>query len=84
LRLGGVTFLGHNPCQRCVVPPRDPDTGEVIHGFQKSFAQLRQRHLPAWADVRRFNHYYRLAVNTSIPAAEAGKRLRIGDALTDT
>jgi uncharacterized protein YcbX len=90
-RLGGVTFLGHNPCQRCVVPSRDPDTGEVLHGFQKSFAQLRQQHLPPWADVRRFNHFYRLAVNTSIPGAEqaeqvgneVGKRLRLGDALLE-
>ena len=80
-RLGAVAFLGHNPCQRCVVPTRDPETGEVIHAFQKSFATFRQKHLPPWADVRRFNHFYRFALNTSIPAAEAGKRLRVGDPL---
>jgi hypothetical protein len=82
-RLGRVRFLGHNPCQRCVVPTRDPETGEVIQGFQKRFADLRRRHLPAWADARRFNHFYRFAVNTSIPAAEVGKRLRVGDPLLE-
>jgi hypothetical protein len=80
-RLGSVRFLGHNPCQRCVVPTRDPETGGVIQGFQKTFAQRRQRHLPPWADVRRFNHFYRFALNTSIPASEAGKQLRVGDPL---
>lgn len=81
--LGEVLLLGHNPCQRCVVPTRDPDSGEVIRGFQKHFAQQRQRHLPPWSDARRFNHYYRFAVNTSIPAVEVGKRLRVGDLLVE-
>ena len=50
-----------------------PTTGEVIHGFQKSFAAFRQKHLSPWADVRRFNHFYRFALNTSIPVGEEGK-----------
>jgi uncharacterized protein YcbX len=80
-RLGAVSLLGHNPCQRCVVPTRDPVMGQVVSGFQKSFATHRARALPAWADARRFNHFYRFALNTSIAAAEAGKRLRLGDSL---
>jgi len=80
-QIGPVKFFGHNPCQRCVVPTRDQDTGEVIDGFQKKFMQLRQQHLPPWANEQRFNHFYRFAVNTSIPPAEAGKPLRIGDKL---
>jgi uncharacterized protein YcbX len=80
-RIGSVRFLGHNPCQRCVVPSRDPDRGDVTPGFQKDFAELRKRELPAWADVRRFNHYYRFALNTSVPSSEGGKRVRVGDAL---
>jgi uncharacterized protein len=79
--LGDVALLGHNPCQRCVVPTRDPETGSVLSGFQKSFSAFRARHLPAWADARRFNHFYRFALNTSITASEAGKRLRLGDSL---
>jgi uncharacterized protein YcbX len=80
-RIGPVAFAGHNPCQRCVVPTRDPDTGDVVRGFQKSFADLRKETLPVWVDARRFNHFYRFAVNTSIPASESGKRLRVGDAV---
>jgi MOSC domain-containing protein len=43
--------------------------------------QLRQEQLPGWANAQRFNHFYRFAVNTSIPPAETGKYLRVGDAL---
>ncbi len=78
-RIGAVHFLGHNPCQRCVVPTRDPDTGDAVPEFQKRFMQLRRDHLPAWANAQRFNHYYRFAVNTSIPPTEAGKELHVGD-----
>ncbi|HTB79710.1 MAG TPA: MOSC N-terminal beta barrel domain-containing protein [Opitutaceae bacterium] len=77
--IGAVQLQGHNPCQRCVVPTRDPDTAAPIPNFQKTFMELRRQHLPSWADARRFNHYYRFAVNTSIGAAEAGKVIRVGD-----
>jgi hypothetical protein len=41
--------------------------------------EMRKRMLPEWANAKRFNHYYRFAVNTSIPVNEAGKKLRVGD-----
>jgi uncharacterized protein YcbX len=78
-RIGGVTFHGINPCQRCVVPPRDPDTGEAIPEFSQIFRERREATLPEWANRSRFNHFYRLAVNTRAPASEAGKILRAGD-----
>ena len=78
-QVGTVNFLGHNPCQRCVVPTRDPDAGQPVDGFQKKFMIMRQKFLPSWSNSQRFNHYYRFAVNTSITPAEAGKRLRTGD-----
>jgi uncharacterized protein YcbX len=78
-RIGEVAFRGHNPCQRCVVPTRDPGSGEAIPGFQKKFMEMRRKELPQWANAQRFNHFYRFAVNTSILATEAGKRLRAGD-----
>jgi uncharacterized protein YcbX len=61
------------------VPTRDPGTGDPIAGFQKKFMAMRRQYLPGWANAQRFNHYYRFAVNTSIPPSEAGKRLRAGD-----
>jgi uncharacterized protein len=79
--IGGVRLLAHNPCQRCVVPTRDPESGGGLHGFQKQFMERRRQSLPAWANSARFNHYYRFAVNTSIPPTEAGKSVRVGDPL---
>lgn len=80
-QISRVKFFGHNPCQRCVVPTRDADTGVAISSFQKKFMQLRKEHFPAWANARRLNHFYRFAVNTSIPPSEAGKLLQTGDAV---
>jgi MOSC domain-containing protein len=81
-RAGGVQVYAVNPCQRCVVPSRDPRTGVQDAGFQKRFAELRQAHLPDWAVTAPFNHYYRFAVNTRIPAEEAGKAIRVGDTVS--
>jgi uncharacterized protein YcbX len=64
------------------VPTRDPFTGEVLSGFQSVFSGMRERTLPAWAPRIRFNHFYRLTVNTRIRQAEAGKRISCGDLLS--
>ncbi|MGH8659204.1 MAG: MOSC domain-containing protein [Gammaproteobacteria bacterium] len=77
--VGPVCMVGINPCQRCVVPSRDPSTGEPYPNFQKIFAVRREETLPSWAARSRFNHFYRLSVNTRIPSSESGKRIRIGD-----
>jgi uncharacterized protein YcbX len=79
--IGAIRLFGHNPCQRCAVPTRDPATGAAIAGFQKEFMERRRQTFPDWANTARFNHYYRFAVNTSLPPSEYGKRLRVGDAV---
>jgi uncharacterized protein YcbX len=78
-QIGDVAFEGVNPCQRCVVPSRDPLTGAVTTDFQRVFAEKRERTLPPWSSKSRFSHYYRLTVNTRIPATEGGKVIRVGD-----
>ena len=79
-RIGEVSMLGHNPCQRCVVPTRDPDNStRSISNFQRSFMALRKTHLPPWSNREHFNHFYRFAVNTSVPQSGRGKTLHIGD-----
>jgi hypothetical protein len=78
-KIGDVLFCGINPCQRCVVPTRDSVTGDVYPQFQKIFATSRQQNLPAWAPVSRFNHFFRVSVNTRIPESEAGKILQVED-----
>lgn len=78
-QIGSVNFFGHNPCQRCVVPTRDPDTAQGVPNFQKNFMEQRKNSLPEWSNATRFNHFYRFAVNTSLPPSEVGKQLQVGD-----
>jgi uncharacterized protein YcbX len=75
--VGTVTFAGTNPCQRCVVPTRDPVTGDVWPHFTPEFTHHRAATFPAWAERSRFNHFYRLAVNTHL--AGRGGTIRVGD-----
>ncbi len=78
-RIGDVQIEGVNPCQRCVVPSRDPVTGEPIDGFRQTVMSKRKQTLPKWANRSRFNHFYRLSVNTRIPVSEVGRALYVGD-----
>jgi uncharacterized protein len=78
--IGEVVLEGINPCQRCVVPSRDSCTGVVTADFQKIFAAQRSTSLPPWAARQRFNHFYRLAVNTKIHH-QGGKTLAVGQAI---
>lgn len=80
-QIGDVCLEGTNPCQRCIVPTRDSHSGQPTPGFQKNFVQHRQQTLPSWATPSRFNHYYRLAVNTRIPRSLGQQVLRQGDAV---
>jgi uncharacterized protein len=77
--IGAVRVRGSNPCQRCIVPTRDAQTGLQTPGFQKVFAEKRAATLPDWAAHERFNHFYRLAVNTRIGVSEAGKMISVND-----
>jgi uncharacterized protein YcbX len=80
-RIGGAVLAGSNPCARCAVPPRDPDTGEILGGFQRRFSDRRRETLPAWADASRFDHFYRFTVNTVAPG-HGVRMLRTGDPVT--
>ena len=79
-RIGSAMFDGTNPCQRCVVPSRDPSTGEVWPEFSRRFAKLREQHLPPWAACGRFNHFYRLSTNTR-GTGSTGGIIRVGDSV---
>jgi uncharacterized protein YcbX len=80
-QIGKVHFEGSNPCARCPVPPRNPQTGEILDGFQKRFTQLRESTLPFWSPRPRFDHFYRLATNTRVAPSEQNKLLRVADPL---
>ena len=75
-------FFGVNPCQRCVVPSRDPDTGDEIAGFNETFVERRRATMPEWSGGDWFNHDFRLMVNTTVPEASWGETIAVGDELT--
>ncbi len=78
-RVGSVTFEGVNPCQRCAVPTRDPETGEGDTRFARTFATRRKETLPEWAPRTRFDHFYRFTVNTRLVNGTPGGVIRVGD-----
>jgi uncharacterized protein YcbX len=77
--IGDVRFEGDGPVSRCVVPTRDPDTGERTEGFQETFVERRGATLPEWTPEARFDHSYKLMTNTRVPESEWGKTISVGD-----
>lgn len=77
-QIGEVLLEGTNPCQRCVVPTRSSETGERSDEFAAIFERQRYETLPYWATRSRFDHFFRLAVNTR-PVAGSTGTLRVGD-----
>ncbi len=78
-KIGDVTMFGMSPRARCVVPTRNPDTGEVIHAFPKLFAKHRAESQPEWSTLDEHGHHYFLTVNCYIPETEIGKFIQTGD-----
>ncbi|MBX3411634.1 MAG: MOSC domain-containing protein [Pirellulales bacterium] len=78
-QIGDVTFEGTNPCQRCPVPTRNPETGEEYEHFVVTLARQRAATLPDWAPKDRFDHTYRFTTNTRlVPTGRTGK-IHVGD-----
>ncbi|RDZ63147.1 MOSC domain-containing protein [Haloferax sp. Atlit-12N] len=80
--IGAAAFEGVNPCQRCVVPSRDPDTGEETPDFRPTLVRKRRETLPEWSGGDWFDHDFRLMVNTGVPESSWGETLSVGDAVT--
>jgi hypothetical protein len=78
--IGNVEFEGINPCQRCIVPTRHTIDGMADSSFQKIFTNKRRETLPDWVEKSRFNHFYRLAVNTRLASIGDGT-IGVGDAI---
>ncbi|WP_436912342.1 MOSC domain-containing protein [Halosimplex marinum] len=76
---GGVRFEGVTPCGRCVVPQRDPDTGQPTPEFRERFVERRRETFPGWADEDAFDHYYTLMIITGVAEADRGRTIRVGD-----
>lgn len=80
-RVGDVRFEGIEPCVRCVVPSRDPNTGEEHTGFRETFIRKRSETRPDWLDSDRFDTDFRLMTVTNVPEHEWGKTLHVGDSV---
>ena len=78
-KIGHVTLLGISPRARCVVPTRNPDSGEVTHSFPKYFAKQRAASLPKWSKLKEYGHHYHLTVNCYVPPTESGKWIHVGN-----
>jgi len=74
-----VRFDGVTPCGRCVVPERDPETGDPTPGFRERFVEQRRETFPEWADPDAFDHYYTLMLIARVPESDRGQTLRVGD-----
>ncbi|MEP7236416.1 MAG: MOSC N-terminal beta barrel domain-containing protein [Ferruginibacter sp.] len=83
-KIGEAILYGMSPRARCIVPTRHPQTGELIHAFQKTFAIQRAANLPAWSTLDDYGHTYYLSVDCYIPPSEFGKWIAVGDELSIT
>lgn len=80
-RAGEVRFEGVTPCGRCVVPERDPDTGEPTPDFRERFVERREATFPKWADRDAFDHFYTVMLIAGVPEADRDGTLRVGDSV---
>ena len=78
-QIGDIELKSSHPCQRCIVPTRNPWTGDRTPDFQAKFNAHREATLPDGAPRSQFNHFYKLTLNTIVSPSEAGKILRVGD-----
>lgn len=79
VRIGTAEWHITQPCQRCVVPSREPGSGVREPGFAEKVAAFRLDHRPVGVDPAWFPHGYKLALNTAPAIIPAGTVLRIGD-----
>ena len=80
--IGGVRFDGITPCGRCVVPSRDPDTGEALPEFRERFVERRRETFPEFADPAAFDHLFAVMILARVPGASDRPTLRVGDSVT--
>ncbi|UVE52320.1 MOSC N-terminal beta barrel domain-containing protein (plasmid) [Haloferax larsenii] len=80
--VGGLRFEGAIPCGRCVVPGRDPDTGEPLPKFRKRFIEKRRETVPEWVNEDAFDHWFALTTITRLEESTTDGTIRVGDSVT--
>lgn len=80
VRIGDVTLAGVEVVPRCVVPTRDPHTGEEYEGFRETFIERRQATLPEWTDPSDLEgNLFSLMAALRIPEDQREGTLAVGD-----
>jgi uncharacterized protein YcbX len=74
-----VRFEGDEPCARCVVPSRDPETGDPLPEFRRRFVERREATFPGWADREAFDHLYTVMLISRVPEGSRGRTVAVGD-----
>lgn len=80
-RIGEVGLECVGPRERCVVPTRHPETGDVYHGFAKTMAAFRWKNIPDHSLLQTWEHGYFLSVDCRITPDSYGKKINVGDRL---
>lgn len=79
VRVGDGELTGVDPCARCAVPARDPDTGEELSCFRETFLEKRRETMPEWSGGERFDHDFQLMTTTAVPERAWGTEIAVGD-----
>ncbi len=76
--IGEIIFRAVGVCRRCVVPSRDTQNGKQTRLFRDAFEARRFRGLRHDVDVREWQDYYRLGLNTSVLQSSPRDQIAIG------
>jgi len=77
-----VRFEGAEPCARCVVPSRDPETGNPLPEFRERFVERREATFPEWADREAFPHLYTVMLISRVPEGSRERAISVGNDVT--
>ena len=82
VQVGNVLIEATNPCARCSVPTKNPNTGKKNSQFYQTFVRNREAKKAPWTDAGCFDHWYRLSINTKVAVSEAKKNIHLGDTVS--
>ena len=79
--VGGQILFANNICKRCIVPSRNPFTGDHTNNFAKIFIENRKRDTPKNVPLKELDHFYRFAINTKVLAINNSGIIKKGDSV---
>jgi uncharacterized protein YcbX len=76
-----VRFEGAEPCSRCIVPSRNPETGDPLPEFKQRFVERREATFPEWADRDAFPHLYTVMLISRVPEGSRERSISVGESV---